>query len=234
MPDDPRPVLATLPVGEVWGVGRRLAPKLAALGLQTAWLLASADEGFLRRKFNVTLAKTALELRGQPLFEQEDPEELSKSISCSRSFGHLAEAVANYTARAAEKLRREKQLASGVNVYFQYYPEYTPAALPGGFYATTITFETPTSSTSEMLHAIRPKLNGIFQEGRRYKKAGVLFFGNAEKQDRLSVAMDEINRRFGRGSLFHLAEGIKRPWTMKRGMLTPSYTTDWNQLPEVK
>ena len=210
----------------------------------------------------MTLAKTALELRGQPLFEQEDPEELSKSISCSRSFGHpvvdladLAEAVANYTARAAEKLRREKQLASGVNVYFQYYPEYTPAALPGGFHATTITFETPTSSTSEMLHAIRPKLNGIFQEGRRYKKAGVLFFGlesaehrhaehrqmdlfadhgNAEKQDRLSVAMDEINRRFGRGSLFHLAEGIKRPWTMKREMLTPSYTTDWNQLPEVK
>lgn len=58
--------------------------------------------------------------------------------------------------------------------------------------------------------------------------------GNAEKQDRLSVAMDEINRRFGRGSLFHLAEGIKRPWTMKREMLTPSYTTDWNQLPEVK
>ncbi len=205
----------------------------------------------------MTLAKTALELRGQPLFEEEDPEELSKSISCSRSFGHpvvdladLAEAVANYTARAAEKLRREKQLASGVNVYFQYYPEYTPAALPGGFYATTITFETPTSSTSEMLQAIRPKLNGIFQEGRRYKKAGVLFFGlesaehrqmdlfadhgNTEKQDRLSVAMDEINRRFGRGSLFHLAEGIKRPWTMKRGMLTPSYTTDWNQLPEVK
>ena len=104
----------------------------------------------------MTLAKTALELRGQPLFEQEDPEELSKSISCSRSFGHpvvdladLAEAVANYTARAAEKLRREKQLASGVYVYFQYYPEYTPVALPGGFYATTITFETPTSSTSE-------------------------------------------------------------------------------------
>lgn len=101
-----------------------------------------------------------------------------------------------------------------------------------------------------MLHAICSNLNGIFQEGRRYKKAGVLFFGlesaehrqmdlftdhgNAEKQDRLSVAMDEINRRFGRGSLFHLAEGIKRPWTMKREMLTPSYTTDWNQLPEVK
>ena len=114
MPDDPRPVLETLPVGEVWGVGRRLAPKLAALGIRTAWQLAAADEALLRRKFNITLAKTARELRGEPLFEQDNPEELSKSISCSRSFGYpvvefeeLAEAVAHYTARAAEKLRRQ-------------------------------------------------------------------------------------------------------------------------------
>ena len=257
MPEDPRPVLEQLPVGEVWGVGRRLAPKLAALGILTAWQLAAADEGFLRRRFNVTLAKTVLELRGEPLFATEEPEELSKSISCSRSFGRpvvdleeLAEAVAHYTARAAEKLRREKQRAAGVNVYFQYYPEYTPVARPGGFSGTTVAFGIPTSGTTAMLRAIRPKLRGIFLPGRRYKKAGIVFFGlepAAEKQlelfsdpnddrkaDQLSDTVDEINRRFGRGSVFHLAEGIAKPWTMKREMLTPCYTTNWNQLPEVK
>ena len=72
--------------------------------------LAAAGETVLRRHFNVTLAKTALELRGIPLFEQEAPGELPKSISCSRSFGRpvtvfeeLAEAVAHYTGAAAEK-----------------------------------------------------------------------------------------------------------------------------------
>ncbi len=257
MPEDPRPVLEVLPVGEVWGVGRRLAPKLALLGIRTAWQLAVADECFLRTKFNVTLAKTALELRGCSLFEQENPEELSKSISCSRSFGRpvvvleeLSEAVAHYTARAAEKLRKEKQCATGVNVYFQYYPEYAPTALPGGFTGTTVSFDAPTSETAEMIRTIQPKLRGIFLPGRRYKKAGVVFFGlesgenrqmnlfadpdRMEKKERLSETVDSINRRFGRGSVFHLAEGIKRPWTMKREMLTPCYTTSWNQIPVVK
>ena len=257
MPDDPRPVLETLPVGEVWGVGRRLAPKLAALGIRTAWQLAAGDEALLRRKFNITLAKTARELRGEPLFGQDNPEELSKSISCSRSFGYpvvefeeLAEAVAHYTARAAEKLRRQKQRAAGVNIYIEYYPEYTPVARPGGFCGTTVAFATPISGTSEMLQAIRPKLRGIFPAGRRCRKAGVLFFGlepadsrqldlfadpaGDDRADQLSAAMDEINRRYGRGTVFHLAEGIRKPWSMKRSMLTPGYTTNWDQLPKVK
>ncbi|WP_294507446.1 Y-family DNA polymerase [uncultured Victivallis sp.] len=256
MPEEPRPVLEELPVGEVWGVGRRLAPKLASLGIRTAWQLAAADEGSLRSRVNVTLAKTALELRGEPLFVQENPEELSKSISCSRSFGYpvvelseLSEAVAHYTAQAAEKLRREKQSAAGANVYFQYYPEYTPVARPGGWSGTTVTFEVPTFDTAAMLRAIRPKLRGIFLPGRRYKKAGIMFFGlesaairqpdlfskeDREKSDQLSMAVDEINRRFGRGSVFHLAEGVKKTWKMKREMLSPSYTTNWEQLPVVK
>ena len=255
MPEDPRPVLETLPAGEVWGVGRRLAPKLAALGIRTAWQLASADSAFLRRRFNVTLARTALELRGHSLIGQENPDEPSKSISCSRSFGRpvielkeLAEAVACYTARAAEKLRRERQLAAGANVYCQYYPEYVPAALPGGVSGTTVMFRTPTSDTPEMLRAIHPKLRGIFHEGRRYKKAGVIFFGleaagnrqpdlfsgTAEREERLSEAVDAINRSFGRGSIFLLAEGVEKPWAMKREMLSPSYTTNWDQLLAVK
>ena len=257
MPDDAEPVLSQLPVSEVWGVGRRLAPKLEALGFRSAWQLAMADEALLRRKFNITLAKTARELRGEPMIEAEDPEELSLSISCSRSYGHpvtelaeLAESVAHYTAQAAEKLRKEGQRAAGVNVYFQYFPEYQPSELEGGFSGTTVLFETPTAVTAEMFHAISPKLAGLFLPGRRYKKAGVVFFGlesgelrqldlfgsatSDEKGERLAAAMDRINRQFGRGTLFHLAEGVEKPWKMKREFLSPSCTTNWSQLPEVR
>ena len=137
-----------------------------------------------------------------------------------------------------------------VNIYFQYYPEYRPVPLPGGFSSTTVSFDTAMANTGKMLAAIRPKLRGIFIEGKRYKKSGILFFGlepekaqqlnlfadtrQDEKDARLSEALDQINRKFGKGTLFHLAEGIERPWSMKRNMLSPSYTTDWNQLPEVK
>jgi len=257
MPDDPRGVLEGLPVSEVWGVGPRLTPKLERLGIDSAWRLAQSDDAFLRTKFSVALVRTAWELRGTPVIEHEDPEELSQSISCSRSFGRpvvelseLAEAVAHYTARGAEKLRKEGQVAVGANVYFQYYPEYQPRRLDGGFTSATITFDKPTANTARMTKSITPKLKGIFIPGRRYKKAGVVFFGlesgavqqpdlfsspqNDERDERLSETMDKINRQFGRGTLFTLAAGVEKPWAMRREHLSPCYTTNWNQLLEVK
>ena len=114
----------------------------------------------------------------------------------------------------------------------------------------TVSFENPTSNTGRMLSAITPKLRGIFIPGRRYKKSGVLFFGlesdanrqidlfadaaSEEKDDRLSKALDTINTKYGRGTIFHLAEGVKKPWQMRRDMLTPNYTTSWSQIPLVK
>ena len=225
--------------------------------MRTAWQLACADIGDIRRKFSVVLSKTVLELRGESVIEHEDPDALSQSISHSRTFGKpvtefddLVESVCTYTAKAAEKLRKEHQRAAGVNIYFQYYPEYEPRRLDGGWITTTINFETPTSNTGRMLSAITPKLRGIFIPGRRYKKSGVLFFGlesevtrqvdlfadtaSEEKDDRLSKALDAINAKYGRGTIFHLSEGIAKPWQMKREMLTPNYTTSWSQIPKVK
>ena len=256
MPSDPLPVLEKLPLSEIWGVGHRLAPKLEAAGFHNARQLAEADPVYIRKKFSVITARTVLELRGQPVIEREDPEELSQSITCSRSFGHpvidlndLHEAVASYTARAAVKLRQEKQCAAGVNIYLQYYPEYEPVRLPGGFTGTTVMFGSPTADTSAMLTAIAPKLPGIFMEGRRYKKAGVIFFGlepeavqtdlfqdagKREKSQNLSAALDRINRVYGRGTLRHLSEGLAQPWKMNRSMQAPRYTTSWDDLLQIK
>ncbi|MBO7655004.1 MAG: Y-family DNA polymerase, partial [Kiritimatiellae bacterium] len=73
MPDDPTPILAELPVSEVWGIGRRLEPKLTRIGIQTAAQLAAADPVEIRRRFSVTVAQTVLELRGQSVIKHEDP-----------------------------------------------------------------------------------------------------------------------------------------------------------------
>ena len=257
MPPDPEPILRDLPVSEVWGVGRHLAPRLRRIGVRTAAQLASMDESVLKSKFSVSVARTARELRGESVIEHEDPDRLSGSITCSRSFGRpivefdeLVESVSAYAARAAEKLRREKQVAAGVNVYFIYYPEYVPEQIPGGCSSTSVMFGSPTDSTGSMISQIRPHLKRIFIPGRRYKKSGVMFFGlepaanqppdlfadraASDRERRLSETLDQINRRFGRGTLFHLAEGIGKPWAMRRELLTPSYTTSWDQLPLVK
>ena len=257
MPEDPGKILEKLPVEEVWGVGRRLAPKLIRMHIRTAWDLANAEESFLREKFNITLAKTARELRGEDLFKEEESSSLSRSITCSRSFGEsvtsleeLSQAVCSYAATGAMKLRKEAQTAVGVNIYFQYYPEYSPYPMPGGCSAATVIFPSPTCHTTEILSAITPKLKGIYIPFRRYKKAGITYFGlesylhkqgdlftDREKEQRnenLSAALDLINKKFGKRSLFHLSEGIEKPWQMKRNMLTKHYTTSWDELMEVK
>ncbi|BBI60603.1 hypothetical protein HSBAA_19090 [Vreelandella sulfidaeris] len=59
-------LLKRTPVGSVWGVGRRLAERLAIGGVNTAWDLRESDEKLLRKRFSVVLARTALELRGIP------------------------------------------------------------------------------------------------------------------------------------------------------------------------
>ena len=256
MPDNMSAILSELPVEEVWGIGRRLAEKLNRLGIRTAEQLRLQDDAFLRKQFSVCVARTAIELNGTPALEMDNIEEPSQSISCSRSFGHpvidlrdLTEAIAVYTSTAATKLRKENQKAAGANVYFQYYPEYGSAAREGGITGTTVVFDFPTGDTSTMLNKIAAVLPGIFIEGRRYKKAGVIFFGlesassvqpdifsyaESSKRDKLYEAVDKINKQFGKKAVFHLAEGIQRPWTMKRDHLSPNYTTDWAQIPVVK
>ncbi|MGI5922492.1 MAG: Y-family DNA polymerase [Lentisphaeria bacterium] len=257
MPEDPSAVLATVPVNEVWGVGRRLAPKLERLGIRNAQQLAEKDDDFLLKRFNISLARTALELRGMEAVTADSRHDIAQSLTCSRSFGRpvldfadLAESVAHYAAQAAAQLRRDGLVAAGVNVYFQYHPEAGPPPREGGFTSTTLSFPAPTASTGDIIKAISPKLPAIFIPGRRYKKSGVLFFGlestshqqlqlfsNREdnsRKERLAAAMDDINRHYGRGTLFNLAEGISRPWSMKRERLSPSYTTSWKQLLEVK
>jgi len=256
MPEDNTALLAQLPVEDVWGIGHRLADKLNRLGINTAGQLKLQDDAFIRRQFNVCVARTVIELNGTPALEMDSIGEPSKSISCSRSFGHpvidlrdLTEAVAVYTSTAATKLRKENQKAAGANVYFQYYPEYGNQALEGGITGTTVIFDFPTGDTGTMLKKIAAVLPGIFIEGRRYKKAGVVFYGlesaaavqqdifsyaEASRRDKLYEAVDKINKQFGRKALFQLAEGVLRPWAMKRDHLSPNYTTDWTQIPEVK
>ena len=112
-----------------------------------------------------------------------------------------------------------------------------------------ITFDTPTDDTAKMMTLVRPELKKIFHSGRRYKKSGMMFFGlenrenkqldlfseNPEKDNsELYKIIDQLNMKYGRGTVFSLGEGIKKPWKTKRNMLSQNYTTKWDQILKVK
>lgn len=256
MPDDPKDILEQTPVGEVWGIGRKLAPQLIRAGIRNAGQLAAQEVSVMSKKHSVLLGKTILELRGINAIEEREPEELSQSISCSRCFGNpvtefndLCESIAYYTATAAEKLRKEKQTAQGITAYFVMYPEHSPCPMAGGINQISVSFDSPTDDNAKMMNKLRPELKKMYHSGRRYKKSGIMLFGLESKENiqqelfsgnsdkdksALNEIVDQLNAKYGRGTLFSLGEGVKKPWKMKRDMLSRCYTTQWDQLLKVK
>ena len=250
LPDDPTEILAKLPCDEVWGVGRRLAPKLRAERILTAQHLRDAHDDTLRSIGGVTLLRVAMELRGISCHEERDYDADPDSISCSRSFGEpaitqeaLAESLASFTAQAAAKLRRHGLLAAGCNIYAQIFAE----GGGGDCVGRTVMFPAPTDATNVILRGISDEVKYLYLPGVRYRKTGIVFFGLEKpsvarqtdlfeetpptERSRLYAAVDAINARFGKGKVFSAAEGIgKKSWHMKRQKLSPRPTTRWDEL----
>ncbi len=253
IPDDNDALLAALPADAVWGIGRRLAKRLGKLGVVTALDLKRAEPKFIRSRLGVVVERTVFELRGIPCLNLELAQPDQKGIMVSRGFGrrvteyrHIAEAIATYVSRAAEKLRRQDLAANTLTVSLRTSPfdthqrRYANAA---GFVFPEATFDTPA-----MIAAAGRCLKRIYRPGLAYQKAGV-FLDGLEKvgamqlglfanidQDRagaLMRAVDRLNRDWGRDTVRFAAAGTRRPWMMKQKMRSPCYTTRWQDLKRV-
>ena len=245
-------LLATIEVGDVWGIGRRQTQKLFACGISTALDLKNGNDTWLRKHLTVTGLRTAMELRGISCLPLEESPPPRKSVTSSRSFGQpvtylawLREALSSYIAIAAEKLRVEDLKTGCVQVYLttnrfrEGEPQYANSK--------TVTLPIHTSSTLELIHYADEVLRQLYRPGYAYKKVGVvlmdlvpaghvqahLFLTPPKGQEALMGAMDQINRRWGRDTLHSAAAGFLRPWKNKQERRSPSYTTSWAELPVV-
>lgn len=244
-------LLSQVEVGEVWGVGRKLAPKLQALGLNTVLDLKRANPERLRQQFSVVMEKTTRELNGTVCIELEEISPAKKQIISSRSFSYavrdynsLSESITLYMSRAAEKLRRQHSFAGSVHVYIR----TSPFKPDDPFYsnAMTVPMPSPTDDTRRLVNVALWALKQIYKPNYNYAKAGVMLseIGSIEgvqtdlfstqpspKSSALMAAMDCINRKMGKESIKLASEGFKRPWKMKQGSKSNSYTTRWSEIP---
>lgn len=249
--DELNKVFSNIEVGEVWGVGRRLASKLKVLGINTVLDLKRADPEYIRGQFSVVMAKTVSELNGTVCIELEEISPPRKQILSSRSFGHtvrdfnsLAEAITLYMSRAAEKLRKQNSFAGSVHVYIR----TSPFKLDEPHYSNgmTIPMPSPTDDSRQLVKISLWALKRIYRPGFNYAKAGVMLSEivpkagiqndlfsqpvSNQKSEALMSAMDDINRKMGRESIKLASEGFKRPWKMRQENKSPNYTTDWSGL----
>lgn len=249
--------LSQLEVGDVWGIGNRWSAKLNDRGIRTALDLSQVDPHWVRQNFNVVVEKTAWELRGVSCLPMEEAPPPKQQIVSSRSFGSLVadlpilrRAVSTYTARAAEKLRKQGSATQALTVFLNT-PPFNPSE-PQYHPSVTVRLVTASQDTLTLTRAALRGLEGIYKQGYRYQKAGVmllnlspagqgqtsLFDTGTDDRSQLMAMMDHINREMGRDTLWTASQGLtkqKRPteWRMKRGSLSPAYTTRWEELPWV-
>ena len=197
------------------------------------------------------------ELRGIACIPLEIVRPAKKGIMSSKTFGReitrfdeLEEAVATYTARAAEKLRDQDSAATALavfirtNAFNKHIPHYDNSC--------TMRLPSPTAFTPELIRCALHGLRLIYKEGYRYRKAGVYLskispqavvqpdlFGDVsvqehEKKARLMFFVDVINRIYGRDTLFFAVQGTHRPWRMQQHKLSPRFTTQWSEIYAVR
>lgn len=247
--------MSQLAVGEVWGVGKRIAKRLNAMGVETVLDLRNISIKEIRAQFGVVMERTCNELRGISCLELEDVAPAKQQIMSSRSFGspvaalaELREAVASYVTRAAEKLRAQGSVSAAVQVYIQTNRfkesdrQYNEGLL--------VPLSDPTDDTRLLASAAILGLGLIFKPGYQYKKAGIMLTLISDKVKRqetlfddplqraqsakLMAAMDAINAEFGRNTVRAGATGTEKRWAMRSENRSPRFTTRWDELPIAK
>ncbi len=247
-------LLGALEVGEVWGIGRRRAEVLAEWGITRALQLARAPDEWVRKRLTVSGLRTVWELRGRRCIGLQEEPEPREGIRSSRSFGspvealdEIKEAVAAYTARAAEKLRTQRAAAGSVAVLLQ-----TSRFVPRPYAASVaVRLPAPTDYTPELVAHAAEGVEKIYRTGYRYKKAGVVLtdlvpadeaqlplLGTSpvavRRRGVLMRVVDAINTHWGSGTVRYAAEGAVQRWRMQRSHLSRNYTTRWDELATAK
>ena len=245
--------MSGIEVGEVWGVGGRIARRLEVMGIHTVLDLRNASPKEMRRHFGVVMERTCNELRGVSCLALDDIAEPKQQIMSSRSFGkpvetieELRESVASYLSRAAEKLRKQKSVSAAVYVFIQTNRFNKDEQYHAGL---TVPLHEPTDDTLTLTAAALTGLEKIYRSGYRYKKAGVMLMLLSDKHARqasifdnlivtqrsteLMRALDAINRDYGHGTVRSGVSGMTQRWAMRNENRSPRYTTRWDELPVV-
>ena len=252
-PQDIEKVLRKFPIEDVWGIGRRTAPKLKARGVNTAYEFTQMPEGVVRMMLGIGGVRTWKELRGIPCLEFEDGFEAKQSICVSRSFSseiyevkELQEQIANFASAMASKLRKQQSVTSEMVVfaYTNRFREDVPQIQAN----TLVPFITPTAEERIIIAQAVSAAKTLFKQGFGYKKAGVIatkivpekhvmhsLFEDreaVEREHKITSALDAINAAFGKGTIKLAVQGSGEIKSSSENQ-SPHYTTRWSDIPLV-
>jgi DNA polymerase V len=239
--------LRWLAIEDVWGIGRRYARKLRAMGVNTAYDFTQLPESLVRSLMTVVGRNLQRDLQGIPTLEMEIAEK-KQSIATTRSFDRdyntledLHERIATFVMTSAEKLRRQHSLCRRMVVFI----ETNRFNDKEEFYANSVLLKLPfpTSSSLELVPFAIEGLKSIYREHKHYKRAGVilldlvdanayqpsLFFNSDPKHKKLMEAIDGLNHKYHK-EVVRIATQDPRKHKMRQEHLSKHFTTDINEI----
>ncbi len=242
-------ILQRMAVNDVWGIGGKISKRLMAQGIETAYQLSQQSPKNMRKQFSVVTERTVNELNGICCLSWDEVKASKQEIFSTRSFGQriynkqtLHSALATHGAIVAKKVRQQASLIKKLLIFASSSPH------DNLYYKQAIIYTLPvaTDNSCVIAQAISEVLDEIFAEGvafyrcgvgaislesRRYQQPDLFVADNSNPA--LMRCLDNINHRYGQGTLALGAEGKPETWQMKRHFLSPQYTSNWHDIPKI-
>jgi DNA polymerase V len=247
-------MLSATPVGNICGIGYQHALFLSKAGFKTAADFVQAPEGWVKKNLSVVGLRLLYELRGIPAISWEEAIPARRNICTSRSFGSrlsekscIGEAMANYAAACAAKLRKDKTCCRSMQVFIQTNPHKTEESQY--LRSVDMDLERPSNDSGDIIKTALRGLDLIFKPGFLYMKCGVTvmdlvpessvqtscFDGSDRmKKGKLMKAVDQINQALGKEVLRSAVQGFERKYRLKAEYLSPCYTTRMKDILKIK
>lgn len=247
--------LEKFPVEDVWGIGHRSMNKLSYYSISTAADYASRKESWINKYFHLPGVRTWKELQGIDCISIDELPH-KESICTSRSFAGqglselsgVEEAVANFASMCAKKLREQRCTCRCITVFA--HTSRFRLDLPQNYIYASLTLPVATNSSQEIVNVALGLLRRDWREGNYlYKKAGVVVWGispdrvvqpdmfdvvDRERQNLLTKAIDEINRKNGYNMVKLAVQGGTNKWHLKCELKSRQFTTNIDDIIRVK
>lgn len=250
-----QPYLERTPIGDVWGVGRRLSPRLKAEGVMNAWHLSQTRPQLAQSWMGIHGRQMVMELNGTACLPLTRVSKPAQSIANTRTFGedtnqlHVLEgAIATFTAKATQRLRASHQLTRRASFFVA-----TNRFKPGyRMISRELILPFPSSDTGFITTILVEELARQFNPNCSYHRAGVWLhdfipekslqidlLGAVNPSDhdtstKRMQALDQLNTRYGKHTVYFAAEDLGQSWQPMRNAQLPRWTTRWDELPEAR
>ncbi len=246
--------LQNTPVKDIWGIGSQYTKLLTRNGFITAWDVTRAPEEWIRKNLSVVGQRMFTELKGTSCIAFEEMPPKKKMVCVARGFGkvlsekhEVMEALANFTAMVAAKLRSEQLVTNTIQIFVQtnahrsHEPQY--------YRSITIQLPEATNSTNELIRHARQGLETIYRPGYNYNKTGctamelvpsaevqynIFDSENRSRNSQLMKVVDIVNRSFGKDAVRFALQGFGTRWKLRQLKLSPCYTTRIDEVLTIK